>query len=96
MPSFEHIENCLRLLDAFLLGQWVASGADVVGEATDGDEGEENLRWSKHLDANREDGFAHELVALCVIAELMAQDKDQDDDRLQAIGTLTPLPIQQN
>lgn len=84
MPSFEHIENCLRLLDSFLLGQWVPAN----GDADDGD-GDERLNRSKILDGDREDGLAHELVALCIITELIVQspqDKDVDGDSQQFIG----------
>ena len=64
MPSFEHVENCLRLLDSFLLGQWVDDeGTDMAKEA---------------LDEDRKNGLANELVALCTISELIMQSQDND------------------
>jgi hypothetical protein len=64
MPSFEHVENCLRLLDSFLLGQWGGDeGTDMAKEA---------------LDEDRKNGLANELVALCTISELIMQSQDND------------------
>ena len=68
-PSFEHIENCLRLLDSFLLSQW----ASPTGE-----ESESAQMGKEALDKDRERGLAKELVAVGVVSELMMWSHDSD------------------
>jgi hypothetical protein len=78
-PSFEHIENCLRLLDSFLLGQWASPTR-----------GDENVQVGREaLDEDRESGFAKELVGLCVVSELMTQSYDSKI----GISNCPPCPI---
>lgn len=68
-PSFEHIENCLRLLDSFLLSQW----ASPTGE-----ESESAQMGKEALDKDREHGLAKELVAVGVVSELMTRSPNSD------------------
>lgn len=59
-PSFEHIENCLKLLDSWLLGQSVDDGSDKRDVLQD--------HWNQ--------GFANELVALSIVTELLADSPE--------------------
>jgi hypothetical protein len=59
-PSFEHIVNCLRLLDSFLLQQWPQMDDDNLGD---------------NLFSNSDDELASGLVALCVCAEFLTSNE---------------------
>ncbi|PCH45061.1 hypothetical protein WOLCODRAFT_155076 [Wolfiporia cocos MD-104 SS10] len=59
-PSFMHADNCLRLMDAFLLGQWRDEDDDVTSLA---------------LIAARDQGLVGSLIALCAICDVMSRDK---------------------
>lgn len=63
MPSFEHIKNCLSLVDSFLLGQW-QTDVSLNGR----------LEPRDALYPSRNDGLAEELIFACVAAEILAQD----------------------
>jgi hypothetical protein len=67
-PSFEHVENCMRLLDSFLLGSW----------ASPHKEDDEEIDAMRKLNNDREDGLSDELVALCNASELLIQSQDTD------------------
>jgi hypothetical protein len=58
-PVFAHIENCLRLLEAFLLSRW---------KPADDDEG-----YSDPLSA-RLDDLAKGLLACCIAADVLMRD----------------------
>ena len=67
MPSFQHIENCLRLVDSFVLGQW-NTDAQMDGK----------LAANNVLELSRTNGLADDLVAMCVAVELLADGGKSD------------------
>ncbi|KAF7973917.1 hypothetical protein HWV62_13968 [Athelia sp. TMB] len=66
-PSFPHIENCLRLVDSFVLGQW-NTDAQMNGK----------LAAKNVLELSRSNGLADDLVAMCVAIELLADNSKGD------------------
>lgn len=72
IPSFEHLYNCLRMLDSFILGQWQTS--------------DENRTEKYDLVRSRESGLANELVSLCIASELLAQPSY--DSHMHDIGKI--------
>ncbi|KZT10474.1 uncharacterized protein LAESUDRAFT_644492 [Laetiporus sulphureus 93-53] len=68
--SFLHTDNCLRLLDSFLLGRWERS------------EGEENS--DARLDAQREGELGSSLVGLCIACDVISRDSLYPDQCSQA------------
>ncbi|KAI0694225.1 hypothetical protein BC835DRAFT_1274905 [Cytidiella melzeri] len=63
-PSLSHIDNCLRLLDSYLLGRWEEDDS-VDGQAL--------------LDSARDDGFGSTLVELCIAVDIISRAKDTLD-----------------
>ncbi|KAI0088819.1 hypothetical protein BDY19DRAFT_890661 [Irpex rosettiformis] len=61
IPSLSHIDKCLRLVDAYLLGRW---GDD---DSTDG---------TTLLDAARNEGFGSTLITLCCAADIISRTQD--------------------
>lgn len=59
-PSFEHIEHCLRLLDSYLLGQWLHDEEDILRKES--------------LNTDHGDDLTGGLLALCVAAEIIITD----------------------
>ncbi|KAI0937575.1 hypothetical protein AcV7_003573 [Taiwanofungus camphoratus] len=59
--SFSHVDNCLRLLDSFLLGCWADAEA-------------EELPDSRRLNAEREEGLGDALMALCTACGVISRD----------------------
>jgi hypothetical protein len=64
IPSCEHIVNCLRLLDSFLVHQWP--------ETDDGEPGD-------GVFSDQDDELASGLVALCVFSENLANGEQYRD-----------------
>ncbi|KAH9922543.1 hypothetical protein B0H21DRAFT_701490 [Amylocystis lapponica] len=69
-PSFLHIDNCLRLLDSFLLGRW-ADNPDAPG--------------TRELASLRKDSLSESLVALCVACDVVSRDTQHPDQHLIAL-----------
>lgn len=61
LPSLSHIDNCLRLLDAYLLGRWEDDYA-IDGVAV--------------LDNARKNGFGSTLLILCVSVDVVSRTHD--------------------
>ncbi|KII91108.1 hypothetical protein PLICRDRAFT_122892 [Plicaturopsis crispa FD-325 SS-3] len=65
LPSFEHLNNMLHMLDTFLLGQWMQDQTQVGKESLDGDR----------------DCLSDGLIALCVTTEIISLDNGVADRR---------------
>ncbi|CCM05861.1 uncharacterized protein FIBRA_08097 [Fibroporia radiculosa] len=65
-PSLLHVDNCLQLLDTFLLGRW-ANQPDAGKMCMD------------RLSAQREKGLAKALINLCVACDAISRDPDYLD-----------------
>ncbi|OSD08095.1 hypothetical protein PYCCODRAFT_1358095 [Trametes coccinea BRFM310] len=70
-PSLLHLDNCLRLLDSCLLGSWSISGEEVD-------------QLSARLEDLRYQGFAKELMSLCVGCVIIQAERELEDHRAVA------------
>ncbi|EMD31914.1 hypothetical protein CERSUDRAFT_119234 [Gelatoporia subvermispora B] len=64
--SLHYIDNCLHLLDAFLLGRWSAEDDNDTGHA-------------HQLDAQRQAGLGKALIALCIACDILVRDTQSVD-----------------
>ncbi|KAH9896941.1 hypothetical protein C8Q73DRAFT_643153 [Cubamyces lactineus] len=67
-PSLLHLDNCLRLLDSYLIGSWSIHSEDISALPANLDE----LRDQENVKA---------LVALCISCTIIQLDKDLEDYR---------------
>ncbi|TFY69847.1 hypothetical protein EVJ58_g195 [Rhodofomes roseus] len=73
-PSFGHADNCLRLLDSYLLGRWTSSGSSQSqGSSAD-----------TRLDSDREEGLAAGIVSLCSVCDVVARDPEHEEHSIAA------------
>ncbi|KAH9924173.1 wings apart-like protein regulation of heterochromatin-domain-containing protein [Fomitopsis serialis] len=71
-PSFGHADNCLRLLDSYLLGTWTSSESSQ-GSNTD-----------TRLDPEREEDLAPRIVGLCNVCDVAARDPEHEGHSVTA------------
>ncbi|KAA1473034.1 hypothetical protein DENSPDRAFT_839449 [Dentipellis sp. KUC8613] len=65
-PSFEHIENCLGLVDSFLLGRWAESeeSSEVGDDLINGD---------------KQEDMTEGLVTLCVVCNIVLKHEEYEE-----------------
>lgn len=79
-PSLAHIHACLRLVDAYLLEEWMGHVPSRSGVASDGLHG--TREQSEIYRALADPALIDELVELCVAAEILVRDCVQDLDTM--------------
>ncbi|OCH93315.1 hypothetical protein OBBRIDRAFT_725065 [Obba rivulosa] len=62
LPSLQHIDDCLRLLDSFLLDRWSV------------EEDDNDLSPAAQLDIQRQAGLGEALMALCITCDILSRD----------------------
>lgn len=79
-PSLTHIHACLRLIDAYLLEEWMGHVPLRSGVASDGSHGtKEQLEIHRVL---ADPVLTDELVELCVATEILVRDSVRDLDTM--------------
>lgn len=66
-PSFGHADNCLRLLDSYLLSRWPSSQSS------------QEVASDTRLDPDREEGLTAGIVSLCTVCDVVARDPELSD-----------------
>ncbi|KAG2143483.1 uncharacterized protein EDB93DRAFT_576153 [Suillus bovinus] len=79
-PSLAHIHACLRLVDAYLLKEWMGHVSSLSGVASDGSHG--TREQSEIHRALADPVLTDELVELCVATEILVQDCVRDSDTM--------------
>ncbi|TFY75736.1 hypothetical protein EWM64_g8276 [Hericium alpestre] len=68
MPAFEHTENCLSILDSFLLGRWAETE-------------EPNELGDDVINGERQEDLIEGLVTLCVVCSIMLVREEFEEQR---------------
>ncbi|KZT68954.1 hypothetical protein DAEQUDRAFT_307759 [Daedalea quercina L-15889] len=66
-PGFGHADNCLRLLDSYLLGRWTNNDSSQGSSA------------DARLDPGREDDLAAGIASLCCVCDVVARDLEHEE-----------------
>ena len=78
-PSLLHLDNCLRLLDSYLIGSWTIPPEDTSSQPAS-------------MDQFRDQGNVKALVALCVSCTIIQLDKDLEEYRPVGMWRSRSLP----
>lgn len=71
VSSLSHIDNCLRLLDACLLGQWDQHIPQEVGAE---EVGRKEIDTDSIMRQARKDALGEQLIVLCITCEVLARE----------------------
>ncbi|KAG2108719.1 uncharacterized protein F5147DRAFT_836962 [Suillus discolor] len=83
-PSLAHIHACLRLVDTYLLKEWMGHVPSRSGVASDGSRG--TREQSEIYRALADPVLTDELVELCVATEILVRDCVRDLDTMNKEG----------